>query len=642
MPPRKPANTALARMRNKQRDQLRNAEFRAANLRKENAARTLALAESRTNDRRYKKLRVAESVLFNTSIMANKVINSFGINPRVTVETLLDPHWPAPIKAWTDYKSIRLSVDTKIIDLNDLDSVVDYISIIKGALYHEAGHILYTTPYHTLCTHAIGIEEKEPGEGEALPSYDDMCKSEFLQRCWNIIEDQRMERAVVLESPVIKRYFTVTGLEVVINKADPKTSWPFIAGRPYLPKPVYTGIRNAALADPALSHLVAPIQEVIWQYMTSNNRQEMIRYLIRFSELMSEWGLASQPRGGGDTEHSLSATPTGGFQDVPEQTDEESYQLASLNSQEPGESNDQGNLSSGMAKSESEHPDVQKPDAIAGGGVGAADNSVANAIQKGLDEIRTYIHKEATAFSEQVHNDVNALLPRDRTSTLMNRLDEIHADSICSGIVGSLEHLVDQTSPSWRFRQEHGVLDPTSFMLRDPGETDYWSGLDDIGHQGYDLSVSVLLDTSYSMSHDTDNLSVCGLAIRRACDQLGIPCTVCTYNTDYGVVYRHDEEAVPTRVRATGGTSPAPLLDMLDDQRLDKKRHLVFILTDGQWDDSATTLRHWSAPGRYFVIVGLRTGYDILQDKQPDAAVTIRDLKDLPNKFLRALSGFLA
>jgi hypothetical protein len=359
----------------------------------------------------------------------------------------------------------------------------------------------------------------------------------------------------------------------------------------------------------------------------------------KFVHNMNHWGLLSE-------HHESKHMETGSRRTAAKQVADAKQSVRPIssgkqNNKENG--NDKGNIQEGVAEPESEHADVPESSPIPGNGAGGATSDVGNEVQKALSDLRDSFKLEAQVFVESIHNDLTGDLPRDTTCRLMDADNRAKADAITNRLVGALEHLIDHTSPSWRFRQETGVLDPTSYMMREPGDTDYWSGLDEQGQQGYDLSVSVMLDTSYSMCNDTESLSICALAIRQACDYIGIPCTVSTYNTEYGVVYKHDEAIIPTMVGPTGGTEPSPLLDKLDSQRLDMKRHLVFILTDGEWDDAVTTLAPWSSPGRYFVLVGLRIWNDaILTKKRPNAAVLIRSLDDLPNQFRKALSGFLA
>ena len=84
------------------------------------------------------------------------------------------------------------------------------------------------------------------------------------------------------------------------------------------------------------------------------------------------------------------------------------------------------------------------------------------------------------------------------------------------------------------------------------------------------------------------------------------------------------------------------ILSVLDTQRFNKKRHLVLILTDGDWAD-VPTLAPFSAPGRYFLLLGLDM-YNLqpLLRKNADHTMCISTLDELPTQFTRAIAGFIA
>jgi hypothetical protein len=259
-----------------------------------------------------------------------------------------------------------------------------------------------------------------------------------------------------------------------------------------------------------------------------------------------------------------------------------------------------------------------------------------------LESVKPTVNSDVRSFVTKVNEELSQELKRDPTAKPMDAESIAEAMTIKGGIIGSLEHLLDQTNPSWRFRQEMGVLDPTAYVMREPGDTDYWSGLNDSGSHGYDLSVSVVLDTSYSMEHHTKKLSVAALSIRLACDELDIPCDVSTFNSVEGAVYRAGEQTTPYLVYANGGTEPAAILSMLDSQRHDKRRHLVLILTDGEWSDTPS-LAPFGSPGRYFLLLGFGMySTAILSKKNPNAYAAINDLMRMPAEFTKTLAGFMA
>lgn len=643
-------SSAYSRTRNRVRDRLRTEHNKAREQREETARRALLRAAQPQEAAR--KDRTSQAVLYNTALLTHKVLGSFGVNVPIRVSKMDGPS-EVPVKAWTDFRSIDVHVDTSKLDIKDLHSVAEFVFMVKGAVYHEGGHNLFTMPFRTLQAMAQG----EPygygltGEWEALTKAYPM---QLIHRCWNVLEDQRMERAMVDASPVIANYLTTIVYECVLHPDHLDRALPYITQRKYLDEDIRNFVRDEALATPN-AYLVPDVERVVANYCTTNDIKKQIEALLEFVPLMDKWGFLPPTS---ESIHQHSATGASSPKPVPEDTEEsergeskptsdkdnDNGNDTDTNDTNEGDTSDQGNDGEGLAESEPERTDAPPSSTP----TDRSDSSrsrpdLRNKIQEELERLKQSSLNEAKQFAASIHEDINSELPRDPTGQVMPNDLVAKADGICNGIINSLSHLLDQTSPSWRFRQEQGVLDPTSYMLRDPGETDYWSGLDGIGNQGYDLSVSVLLDTSYSMCTSDVQLSVAALGIRKACDVIGIPCTVTTWNTSYNMLYRADEDVVPVLISATGGTEPSPMLDHLDAFRYGKRRQLVFILTDGEWE-GVNTLGPWSSPGRYIVLVGLRVGWytETFTNKNPDAFVQVREVEELPAQFRNALAGFLA
>lgn len=644
-------SSAYARTRNRVRDRLRTENNKAREEREATARRVLM--RSKVSEEALRKERTNNAVLYNTALLTHKVLGSFGLNVPVRVKGMSEPG-VVPIKAWTDFHTIDLEVDLRILDIKDVESVAEFVYMVKGAVYHEGGHNMFTTPYRTLkiaacadteTTLATRWRELEENYGQGT-----------LHRCWNILEDQRMERAVVDASPMLANYLVSIVYACILDTDELYRAFPYITQRTYLDKQIRHETRMAALASDK-AHLVEDVERVVAKYCTTNNVYEQVKAFLDFVPLMIEWGMLPPSS---ETIHNYTASKAAKPKDVPGQNEESDKDTADDNSQpadgsdtddndntpdnSEGDNSDQGNDGQGLAESEPKRTDISEHAPKSDRPSSGSDlTDLRDKLKKEQERLKQSALSEAKQFAARIHEDINSDLPRDPTGQMMPYDMVSEARNICNGVISSMEHLLDQTSPSWRFRQESGVLDPTSYTLREPGDTDYWSGLDGVGQQGYDLSVTVMLDTSYSMCTDEDKLSVAALAIRMACDEIGVPCTVTTWNTAYNMLYKSDEELNPVTISATGGTEPGPMLDQLDNFRYDKRRQLVFILTDGEWE-GVNNLGPWASPGRYIVLVGLRVGWntETYTNKNPDAFVQINRVADLPNQFRNALVGFLA
>lgn len=686
------------------RNGLKAERERASSAQRLNAMNILRWAASREDRAREQQSEAA--VLYGTADMANKVLTAFGVNVPLRVSSLDPRYATAPLRAYTTFREITVMARTDI-NLQDLEQVANYVFMVKGAVYHEGGHCKYTIPFNDLVSgFQVSDANDEPEWRVLRPRWNAQFNPALghpsavalreLQRCWNILEDQRMEMAMYTESPVLGNYFTNIVLNVVINKDDVGSSWPFVSGRMYLDYNIRKSIRDLAMQNPKYVPIIKQIDSVIARYRVAKTHTDLLRALFDFYDLMKLWGTGLEDQHQADIDnHSHQYNRNRGTNEVqpvpemdgspgeypdsePGQADGEGegegeggagddwegegdQSQQSSNGNSAGKEGDEGEGASGGDGDEDEQSpnEASSPSHDATGPVssgvrdyfsgkvsdptaGKGKNDVRDLIKEAIERTKPKVTQEVMNFVSKINEEIRQNLPRDPTSRAMPADMEAKAHEVKQGVINALEHLIDQTAPAWRFRQEDGVLDPTAYVLREPGDTDYWSNLNDNGGQGYDLAVSVVLDTSYSMEYQMVPLSIAALGIRLACDDLGIPCDVSTFNSGEYALYRADEKTVPTTVHADGGTEPARILSMLESQQQDKKKHLVLILTDGEWSD-CPSLSPYSAPGRYFLLLGLGMYNDaVLANKRPNAYLIIRDIMEMPKQFTRALAGFMA
>jgi len=208
-----------------------------------------------------------------------------------------------------------------------------------------------------------------------------------------------------------------------------------------------------------------------------------------------------------------------------------------------------------------------------------------------------------------------------------SEIDQAH--KVRAEMLDVLAPLAVSADPTWRFRRESGVLDPLAYMLREAGDTDYWSELDDSGTTGFDLAVSLVLDTSGSMNGQIEVLGISAIGIRLACDELGIPCTVSTFNDDTSILFDATDQTEMLMVSATGGTQPLAALEDLPQQRAGKARHLVVVFTDGIWED-VPSMAPFRRPG--ITAIGIALGESrrsSLAERQFDGMVVIEQAQGL-------------
>jgi hypothetical protein len=128
------------------------------------------------------------------------------------------------MSAWTDFEKI-------VIRYRMHDDVRLLSATMRGLAYHEGGHCRWTMPFRQL-VEAAGLTFT-PREHNAF------------HHAWNMLEDQRMETAVVSDSPRKAAYLTpVIMTELTDTVSNAAANWPLLIWRKYLPTKIVRGARR--------------------------------------------------------------------------------------------------------------------------------------------------------------------------------------------------------------------------------------------------------------------------------------------------------------------------------------------------------------------------------------------------------------
>lgn len=619
----------------------------------------------------------SQALAYGISNLASKVLASLNINIPMFLKQSHGHSRRAGAR--TNFKSITLTVNTSHFDMKDRESVIDLMYMVKGLVYHEGGHNMWTLPFPKLQEQAkpsVGTPAHDvwPNEvvssmggvttfGDLILKYAPELKNVIdndvrtniwkLHEAWNILEDQRMETAMCITSPVMAKYFTNIVLNIVIND-NPQTVWPYIAGRTYLPRAIRQHLRDLA-EEHSHSAIIPEMNDIIMRYRESNDVLEMYECVLLFAELLEIWHLSTGRNNTVDGhtfdgEYALSDVK--GITKLPTVPKPDKHTLEEPKSSSTiaipsDEASGEGTAEVPEApESNGGAPKDLENKKIGGNTAGAPNPAPSNdfkeEIQKAKQDIQESVtENELLSFVSEVNEATTCSVKPDLSVVQMNSKQIKATDEVTNGMRNVLEHLIVQNEPNWVHYQEEGVLDPTAFVMRRPGDTDYWSGLNGVGATGHDLAVSILLDTSGSMMHETSNVSIAAIGIRKACDALGIPCTVTSFNDDVYMVAKADEDIEYPCVRATGGTSVLNAFRALADQRYSKKNHLTVVLTDGEWYD-VEDMRPWGDPGRYFLLVGFNMDKASLLNKGANQVVTVNKVRELPALVTGALIDYFA
>jgi hypothetical protein len=175
------------------------------------------------------------------------------------------------MSAWTDFEQIYIGYRMH-------DDVRLLAATMRGLAYHEGGHCRFTLPF----TQLAELVGKDARNANVRP----------LHRAWNCLEDQRMETAVVSDSPRKAAYLSTTIMtELLENVNAAADNYPLIIWRRYLSKKVRRGARKLfvfkanqrGLDGEALAR---QWEHVVTQYVLADNAATMWEAVENAHELL--------------------------------------------------------------------------------------------------------------------------------------------------------------------------------------------------------------------------------------------------------------------------------------------------------------------------------------------------------------------
>jgi hypothetical protein len=559
----------------------------------------------------YSPVSLAHSILGSVHKIVTPTLASLGLETslNLTVVGGWAQHW---LKVDTNYRTINLEMALYRMPAGIPDSkwIAHIITTVKGLIYHEAGHILYSVPFADLLTKAREQGANVPFVSEPKPGEEDF---RFLYGwAYAILDDQRMECALVRTAPAFGDYLTTSLVSMVVDVAAGTNAlgdiWPMVCGRTYMPDDLLLDLRSRAFTLAREHDLIDElnvIEREVVAFKSATTEREIYESLDRILPAMRAWFTGRRTYTALQySSHRPQAPRIGSL--PPESPDP--AKSASLD--EPKTDNHQESTVTGS----SDENDTRDQVAVAQGSPAASAPSKKNDVQKGSgaqagagtganrsaghgdsDPYRSYIDEdligrltpvgEVTETMKAYHDKRVRQLFREFQVKPMRTEQVSRAHTVRGGMLDLLVPLTSQANPAWRSHQENGILDPVVYRMREPGDTNYWTALDDTRNRSPDLAVSLVLDTSGSMVAEIDDLFVAAIGVRMACEELTLPCTVTTFSDDSRVLFEADEITQHVVGLSHGGTNPLGALHDLANQRLGKRQQLVIVFTDGQWGD---------------------------------------------------------
>lgn len=546
------------------------------------------------------------------------------------------------VSGWTDWRSVNVRFPrNKFVIGSDgsVDNPLTRTSVaeVLGIGYHEVGHILYSAKFAAVRDAANKADDT-----------DDNSKSIDRRHhtAWNALEDQRMELAVTDASPDIAGYFTAMYLRNFLE-GNLDEAWWLAVGRLYLPSDTRRALQDQFVQKYG-EDVEQSLRKIVRGYTEATTLVEMSKFVRAYSDLWNEChpdgGNPNAEMNGGGNSDQHSRWGNGGDDegvspevsaadgerwDAADEADEEAEDSKTTGggdedgktSSEPGGDDSVATTGSESGRGRdkvSDQSDTRKKVQDAYDDA----RKERDADQRVNDALRTLASTEAANYLPYVNN----------SGTLSDEcLDE--AARLTGEMERALEVANAYNAPSWRRRQEQGAVDALLYRTRRAGDPEFRRQRTGDGSKGYDVAVSLVLDTSGSMQGMTDDLSVSAIAIKQACWNLGIPCTVTTFDSDANLVSDHTDSPEPISLVASGGTYPAEALAAVPLQRAERSDHLVLLMTDGECCNGASEVQELQSSGVYVLGVGLGSSWSVERlrtDLNVDEAHLITECSALP------------
>lgn len=565
--------------------------------------------------------------------------------------------------------------DFRLIEVKhrvNLDDPEESAATVRGLIYHEGGHVRFTINPRDL----LGMDFGR------------------LQKIWNLLEDQRMESAVVYDSPRKASYFVPMVLSRVLSGAYSLTDnalafgYLWVVQRRYLSRSLRRSMRKI-FTDTYGITVTLEVERLSNLYCTSNDRQVMKDALVALNDVLINAGIIVPLTSG----HQWLEKRAEGVepQDVPQQpgtdtdldiehadsdfTGAESSEQDSPRSAEGDEQEDtetgNGTGSDGDSLDESEVPENGDGEAIDGNGGDETDDededrststdSPSDHLGSGIsdqvdpkyqlfDEITDEINKARsernndTAVQRDIRTwnecRIGATLPTVPCTAINNNALRQRAENLALDMAEAFKAQFADRMPSWQENQTRGILNVNRWATRQPAEREFWRQWIEGDEPGSNFAVTLLLDRSGSMQWAETELSVAAYACKRACDELSIPCSVVLWESGAALLWGATDRATDLPfVASCGGTEPMKALRAVSSLRSNKPRHLVLMMTDGDWDGayhvSSYVENEDRIIGLYFCPAGAYT--NPLQTQQFHETHTINDLRQIPGHLRRIL-----
>ena len=513
---------------------------------------------------------------------------------------------------WTDGKDVFVNQSVMLPTiLADLAAGEHHkiTASLKGLIYHEMAHILYT-PTWSLVERAAGHERN-------------------TMMAFNMLEDQRIERLIVARWPHTRPYFVNLVADFVLAGHAPSgTAHALLYGRDYLGAPLRKAARDNFVTDMGEPNALL-VDQIVSAFVKLTFPRHVKQGVVLARELARV--LWSKPGAGRD----LSGRNSNGHNGVGDhpseeigrrtgaadekKQDEDQVSAGDLDGELEGDAAgatgsesdqeadgsadaDDDSLGTGKGQGEGEGTSEDDPTPVDDDkqGGGRRLGGVGDAVQEAAEQLRDDLESDA-AFQEDLRTTMGNVRQQMRSGGFRPNLPadsgagSTYYDAAGNPAVASqhtqrvIRELQDFVAPGWDRNMDSGRLNPDAYLRRQPGSVDFFDQWNPGREHDASCEIVVLIDMSGSMDPMTE-ASQAMWVIKASSDRLRIPCTVIGFNDEGRYIYKRDQQtnrAKYRNLRAHGGTSPQTSLDeaiMLLTTSTAKTK-LLFVITDGEWSE---------------------------------------------------------
>ena len=522
---------------------------------------------------------------------------------KVAVVTMRNKSTPA----WTSGSGEAISFNAATMpDPKDRQSLAVWL----GTNAHELGHVIFTPRSSSPLMRRVRSGEETFLRG--------------LHTLWNIVEDQRQERLLLVRfSPWSGYLIAALGHHL---KADNNSAWLLMAGRTWLPASVraearrlFVAHRGEAIAQKT-AELIGAFQRLTDPGDTQQQEAwEVLEELHRLfeGEIPESGGCGGGTIGEGDP--ITDAEPGEPFPTADDADDDE-FDDEFDDGDEPFDDGEPGESTAG-GKSRDRKPDDSRDDESedADRGESEGDNSTdatdddapeaegagnESAPPSAGDEQFKWREQLSDAAADQIHDDASA---SDELDGILDAVENGRGVDDADGpdtpgkflpasdaarrlhreVAEALVDFKEASEPGWVKRTDSGRLNVR--RLTDPyvDADELFDRYEPGALDASQLEAVLLLDVSGSMSGQTQKLGEAAWAIRMAVDDVEGRITVLTYDDQHYVLARPGERPDDRMVTpdVMGGTNPESALSeaWLVIANSEARNRLVVIMTDGSW-----------------------------------------------------------